>query len=84
VQSVEFGPDGRLVLTIAHAVTIWDAASGHALHTLRGHTDQINTAVFAPDGRRIVTASRDGTARIWDTRTGRALRILRPGIPLPG
>src|SRR5262249_51815175 len=27
-------------------------------------------AVFSPDGRRIVTASIDGTAKVWDAATG--------------
>lgn len=28
---------------------------------------------FSPDGTKLVTASKDGTARIWEARTGRAL-----------
>ncbi|HXJ24666.1 MAG TPA: P-loop NTPase fold protein, partial [Streptosporangiaceae bacterium] len=34
------------------------------------------TVAFAPDGASIATASGDGTARIWDTRTGSELRQL--------
>jgi WD40 repeat protein len=32
---------------------------------LRGHTSTVNSAAFSPDGRRIVTASGDHTARVW-------------------
>src|SRR5262249_52585077 len=28
---------------------------------------------FSPDGKRIVTASRDNTARVWDAQTGQPL-----------
>lgn len=35
-----------------------------------GHSGKVNTASFSPDGRKIVTASDDGTARIWDAETG--------------
>ena len=33
---------------------------------LRGHEGRVNSAAFSPDGSRIVTASGDNTARIWD------------------
>ena len=34
-------------------------------HTLNGHTDGVNTAGFSPDGRQIVTASSDGSVKMW-------------------
>src|SRR5579862_9255431 len=37
---------------------------------LRGHTGGIVYAAYSPDGSKIVTASEDHTARIWDARTG--------------
>jgi WD40 repeat protein len=37
---------------------------------LHGHTGSVQSAVFSPDGSRIVTASRDTTARIWDAKSG--------------
>ena len=43
---------------------------------LAGHSDQVRTAVFSPDGRRIVTASFDHTARIWDAASGLLLAAL--------
>jgi WD40 repeat protein len=33
-------------------------------------------AVFSPDDQRVLTASNDGTARIWDVRTGRQLQVM--------
>jgi WD40 repeat protein len=44
---------------------------------LRGHTSWVSRAVFSPDGRAILTASGDGTARIWDSLTGESLVELR-------
>ena len=34
------------------------------------HGDTVNAAAFDPKGERVVTASGDKTARIWDARTG--------------
>ena len=42
-------------------------------------TDAVMSAAFSPDGKRIVTASRDKTARIWDAATGKPI-----GEPLKG
>lgn len=37
------------------------------------HGDDVNAAAFSPDGGRVVTASNDHTARVWDARTGQPL-----------
>jgi WD40 repeat protein len=44
---------------------------------LVGHRSAIHSVTFSPDGARLVTASEDGTARIWDSRNGRELVVLR-------
>ena len=40
---------------------------------LRGHTSAINSVMWSPDDRYIVTASDDGTARVWGPNTGMLL-----------
>ena len=47
------------------------------LATLQGHTAWVYSAQFSPDGQRIVTASLDNTARIWETQTGKLLATLQ-------
>ena len=51
-------------------------ASDAELAILSGHSDFLRSAVYSPDGTRIVTASLDNTARIWDARTGVELAVL--------
>ena len=43
---------------------------------LKGHTDRVATAHFSRDGKRIVTASWDKTARVWDAQSGESLAVL--------
>jgi hypothetical protein len=40
---------------------------------LTGHEDAVLSAQFSPDGSRIVTASGDNTARLWDAATWQCL-----------
>jgi WD40 repeat protein len=44
---------------------VWDAGSGRLLATLT-HTAAVNNATFSPDGKRVITANYDHTARLWD------------------
>lgn len=40
------------------------------LKLLEGHTDEVNSVGFSPDGSLAVSGSSDGTVRIWDTESG--------------
>jgi WD40 repeat protein len=52
-----------------------DRSAGRAARE-QGHTDAVTSAVFAPDGGRILTASSDNMARLWD-RDGKPLATLQ-------
>ena len=41
-----------------------------------GHTSQVRTCAWSPDGQRILSASDDRTLRIWDAASGESLRRL--------
>jgi WD40 repeat protein len=43
---------------------------------LEGHRDYLATVRFSPDREKVVTASWDGTARVWDAATGKELAVL--------
>lgn len=56
---------------------LWDAASIKRKTTMTGHTKGVWSLAYSPDGTKLVSASPDSTARIWDTKSGKAAAILR-------
>jgi len=65
--------DGRLVLTMFGTegeAQLWDVDSGEQIGVLRGHTAGLSAvSEFSADDRFVLTASLDGTARLWDVET---------------
>jgi WD40 repeat protein len=55
------------VVRAMETASLWNAATGEAIPRGMSHAATVNSAVFSPDSTRIVTASADGTARIWST-----------------
>ena len=61
----------------------WQQQAHRHLKTLRGHLEDVTSAVFFPDGKRIVTSSWDQTAKVWDAASGRELLSLKGhGAPI--
>ncbi len=61
-----------------NAKMVLKSTSSFAFHnSLEGHTGAVLSAEFSTDGARALTASWDGTARLWDASSGQELRILR-------
>ena len=52
-------------------------ASGKEIAVLEGHAGLVNSAAFSGDGKRVVTASWDNTARIWDAESGKEIAVLK-------
>ena len=45
---------------------IWDSKTGALVgEPLKGHSNEITSVSFSPDGRQIVTGSSDFTIKVW-------------------
>jgi WD40 repeat protein len=42
---------------------------------LAGHSDSVGAAALSADGRQLATASFDGTARVWDMKSGACTKV---------
>jgi WD40 repeat protein len=67
-NSVAFSPgaDARKIITacLDNTAWLWEGDNEES-RAFTGHIDEVNSAVFSPDGQFIVTASWDKTARLW-------------------
>lgn len=69
VHSIAFAPDGRrLVVSVDStndAVRVCDLRTGRISQTMQSHDGPVCKAIFSTDGKRLISASFDGSVRIW-------------------
>jgi WD40 repeat protein len=71
VRSWAFSADGRFIASgtsssYPSVCQIWDASTHQSIVQLVGHSDSVRFVAFFPDGKQIMSASWDGTIRVWD------------------
>ena len=69
VTAAAFDENGeRVAASDGEIVRVWDAKSGVLVHTLRGHQGDVDVVRFGRVPETLITASEDGTARVWSLR----------------
>ena len=48
----------------------------HPQCTLTGHSGNVYSAAYSPDGKHIVSGSADRTVKVWDSQTGKEVNVL--------
>jgi WD40 repeat protein len=88
VLALALSPDGTKVATTSGKwlkdkqawvgeIDLFDVKSGKQIATIKGHSEPILAIAFHPQGEQIVTASEDGSARVWEVATGKELLLLK-------
>jgi WD40 repeat protein len=65
----------RLALRAEEAIRR-DVATGNLLQTFEGHTLEVHTVKFSPNGQYLATGSSDLTIIIWEIETGKIFQTL--------
>jgi Tol biopolymer transport system component len=84
VYHVAYSAQARLAATriaFGRTIHLWDLETDKEVRTLTGHTEWITCAVFSGDGKRLLSASYDGTLRIWDVQSGQELKQIQTREP---
>ncbi|MBY0526392.1 MAG: serine/threonine protein kinase [Gemmataceae bacterium] len=84
VYALAFAPDSTTV-AVAHGKTVilHDPTTAQPTGTLQGHGELVYALAYSSDGTRLLSASFDGTGKLWDVGTAKLLRTLaRNGTPL--
>ena len=80
VASLRFTPNGKgLFVGSATGLGVIHDVDGNAVPERLGsrHDSSITFAVFALDGKTLLTGSTDATARLWNVANGALLQVLR-------
>lgn len=86
VTAAAFSPSDA-TFAVGHqggAVEVFDAEKGQSIRRLSGQKGSINAVAFDSAGEKLLTASADGTGRIWDTAAGALLARLVSPSTAPG
>ena len=56
---------------------MWDAKTGKERATCKGHSDNVLSVAFSPNGKTLASGSFDRTVKLWDVPTGKEVATLK-------
>jgi WD40 repeat protein len=74
--SLRYSPDGSLLAAACgKKILLWDLRTATLHATLQGHQEEVRALAFTPDGKTILSGSKDRTVRWWDVESGREKQV---------
>jgi WD40 repeat protein len=49
-------------------IKLWNVENRVEIATLKGHSKEINSICYSPDGKTIASCSDDNTIKFWDSK----------------
>jgi WD40 repeat protein len=68
--------DTLAVALESHDILLLSAITGSQVAVLSGHTDEVGSLTFSPDGTSLVSGSNDETIKLWDIQTGGVVKTF--------
>lgn len=56
-----------------YSIRLWDKTTFELIDSLPGHKSEITAVIFSPNGKRLITGSKEGSCKLWDTETGKLI-----------
>jgi WD40 repeat protein len=58
------------------SLLLWDLNTGREIRTFAGHTGDVSSVAFSPNGKYALSGSWDQTIKLWEVATGREIRTF--------
>ena len=56
---------------------MWSLEDGQMVKEFKGHDDWVSSVCVTPDGKHLVTGSKDKTARMWSLEDGQMVKEFK-------